>query len=266
MTIARKEWTCRGLVSCALYLLLISMIQQGYADNFPFSSTVETTGIDTNTSFLINCHRAGASSRCATGGSTAAYTDPTSFLQEIVFVDGIRYYHSIVGDAAQGFAQEVYINATNCCFQQYELRPKSSSDGYGSGNPTEMVFHIIMSDADFEQQVIKDSLTTKPIITQLTEDATSSGAIRIDMSGIDYSTADVSGTITNAFELIDQGVFDAGNFDATVVSDAQITAGHFTYTPGLGVGRSRGAYFYAEDAYLQHQATELLFKDPAQNP
>ncbi|HEY4732849.1 MAG TPA: hypothetical protein VIH66_06350, partial [Gammaproteobacteria bacterium] len=226
MAIAREKRTCRGLTSGVGCLLLISMSQQGYADNFPFSSTVENTAANINISFLINCSRAdGVSARCATGGSAAAYTDPTPFLQEVVFVDGIRYYHVIVGDAAQDFVQEVYINATACCYQQRDSWPKSASDGYGSGNPGAVVFRMMMSDEDFEQHIIKDTLATKPAITQLTNDAQSSGAIELDMSGIDYSTANVSGIFTNTFAVSDQGQFNAGNFDMGMISDGHVTAG-----------------------------------------
>jgi len=244
-------------------LLLISMMQQGHADNFPFTNNIETTESNTNISFLINCNRPDAASRCASGGSTAAYTDPTAFLQEIVFVDNIRYYHLIVGDPAQGFSQEVYVDARNCCYQQYESRPKSASEGNGSGHPARVVFQMIMSDDDFEQQVLKDSLATKPLIMQTSDDGQSSASIRIDMTGIDYATTDVSGTISNNFELFG---FNDGNFDSSLTHDEHISAGRYVYVPGAGTGASAGTYLYSEDAYLQHLADENLFKNPAQNP
>lgn len=242
-------------------------MQPGYADDFPFTSTIENTTGNDDTSFLINCNRAEAPlSRCSTGGNAAAYTDPTAFLQEIVFVNNVRYYHMIVGDPADGFAQETYIDAHSCCYQQYEARPKSSSLGYGTANPAAVVFRMIMSDADFEQQVIKDNLSTKPLISQVSNDSEISSMFELDMSAIDYDTADVTGSITNDFQLVGQGFFDSGNFDESKVSDEQLTAGHYIWVPGTSVGRSEGTYIYPEDAYLKHDALEDLFKNAASNP
>ena len=163
----------------------MSTMQQGHADNFQFSSTVENPAGNPDSNYLIDCNRGDAPSRCATGGSATAYTDPTAFLQEIVYVNNIRYYHVIVGDPAQGFSNETYIDAHSCCYQQYESWRKSASEGYGSGNPEAVVFHMMMSDGQFEQQVIKDSLATKPLIEQVSSDAQASASIRIDMSNID---------------------------------------------------------------------------------
>jgi len=239
----------------------------GHADSFPFSSTIENTVGNDDTSFLINCNRPDSpQSRCATGGSNAAYTDPTSFLQEIVFVDNIRYYHLIVGDPTQGFVQEVYIDAHSCCYQQYERRPKSASEGPGTGNPAAVVFRMTMSDTDFEQQVIKDSLATKPFIEQVSSDTRASSTFQLDMSSIDYATTDVTGTITNNFELLDQAFVDAGNFDESKVGDEHLTAGQYLWSPGSGTGKSQGTYDYAEDVYLKHESDENLFKNPSQNP
>ena len=249
------------------YLLLICMMQQGYADDFSFSSTIENTVNNDDTSFLINCNRAEAPlSRCSTGGSAAAYTDPTAFLQEIVIINNIRYYHMIIGGPADGFEQESYIDARNCCYQQYERRPKSASDGYGTGNPGAVVFRMIMSDADFEQEVIKDNLSTKPLISQVSNDGQASSTFQLDMSGIDYETSDVTGTIVNDFQLLGDVFSDTGDFDESKVSDEHLTAGQYVWLPGTGTGKANGTYVYSQDVYLKHDALEDLFKDPAQNP
>ncbi len=233
----------------------------------------------------IDCNRGGTELRCALGGSNARYTDPTPFLQEVVYIDGIRYYHSIIGDLDSDFAQEVYIDASGCCYQAsrfYDPFPRSASNslgglanGSGSGNPRRVVMRTMIKDEEITQWFLKDSLQFKPLISQLITNADVRMDFQIDMSMIDYGTIDTPGIVSNQFELLTDNFGDQGDYDnnaiPTFFSDKSlvkqtVSGGQYTYTTGPDQGGSGGVYTYWDGGgFLEYLADHNLFRRDDQN-
>lgn len=233
----------------------------------------------------IDCNRASADSRCAFGGNTASYFDPTPFLQEVVFIDGIRYYHTIVGDPESDFAQEVYIEASGCCYQAsvfYDPFPRSASNsrggsanGSGSGNPNRVVMSNMVRDEEMTQWFLKDSLGFKPLITQSIVKDDVRMDFQIDMTMIDYGTIDTPGVVSNRLELLTDNYGTTGDYDNNVIptffSDKSVVnqyvnGGRYTYTSGPDDGGSGGVYTYWDgDGYQEYLADHNLFRLDDQN-
>ena len=223
--------------------------------------------------FTIDCNRGGPDSRCALGGNTAAYTDPTPFLQEIVILEDGTYYHSVVGDPASDFAQEVYIKLGGCCYSN--RFPLSSSEApYGGGNPTRVVMTNMIKDGEITQMFVKDSLAFKPLTSQTVANADIRMDFVVDMSAINYGTLDVAGDVSNRLELLTDAQLETGNYDNNAIPsffsdksvvNQMVNAGRYTYTPGDGNGGSDGVYTYWDGGYDEYLADQNLFRRDDQN-
>lgn len=177
--------------------------------------------------------------------------DQTPFMYETVTDPNtnLSYYHMVLGQPADGFAQDVYIQNSNS-FGSFQGGPSSASlagtlnytdplnvdpataSGVASGNPKRVVMRQVMSGTDISSEFLKET-ANKPKITQ---DVTSTDMVAhvvIDMTNSDYSTMDVPGTFTNTLDLTGPGVpGNAGSFhNATDTQNAYVTAGRYTYTP-----------------------------------
>jgi len=233
----------------------------------------------------IDCNRGGAESRCSFGGNDSAYFDPTPFLQEVVMIDGIRYYHMAIGDPASDFAQETYIQASDCCYQAspfYDAFPRSASNGAGgsangsgSGNPNRVVMSNMVRDAEMTQLFLKDSLQFKPVITQSVVNAEVRMDFQVDMSALDYDTIDTPGIVSNQFRLLSDNFEDKGDYDNAIVpaffSDKSqvnqtVSGGQYIYTTGPDQGGSGGEYTYWDGGgYDEYLADHNLFRRDEQN-
>lgn len=162
----------------------------------------------------------------------------TRFIQEIVEIDGVEYYHLVIGSEDSGFVQEIYLARTQrvmrdqgggrfsdsggvACFasgfiplDQIEgcirsnasadpLRHDSTFTGNGTGHPSKMVMRQIVSndESGFRQEFLKANLLNKPVITQTSSDDNIDMNFVIDMSNSDYDTDSIAGTMTNSFDL-----------------------------------------------------------------
>ncbi len=250
----------------ALAMMLAANVQAAF--QFGFANEA-----DIFRSFTIDCARGGVESRCALG-SRGVYTNPTPFLQELVFVDGNTYYHSIVGDPTSDFVQESYISIDGPGYPNNF--PRSSSEFNGDGNPTRVALRMMIEDAEMTQWFIKDELAVKPLITQTIENSELLMEFQADMTALDYSSLDSAGDVSITFQLLQDAFGNAGDYDNQVIpsffSDKSnvnqiISAGRFTYTPGTGSGQSGGEYTYwSGDGYEQYLADENLFRRADQNP
>ncbi|MCF6322868.1 MAG: hypothetical protein L3J89_00855 [Gammaproteobacteria bacterium] len=238
-----------------------------------------------NQDLTIDCNRASSDSRCAFGGNTGAYFDPTPFLQEVVYVDGVRYYHSIIGDPNSDFAQEVYIEASGCCYQasgNYDPFPRSASNsrgglanGSGSGNPNRVVMRNMVRDEEMTQWFLKDTLLFKPLITQLVVNADVRMDFQIDMRMIDYGTIDTPGVVSNRLKLLKDNEGITGDYDNNIIpgffSDKSqvkqtVSGGQYTYTDGPDQSGSGGVYTYWDGGgYQEYLADHNLFRRDDQN-
>jgi len=270
----------RGMFSASAGMCCLLMSWGALAD-FQFGFVNEAL----DPTLTIDCNRGGVELRCAFGGSDVSYTDPTPYLQEVVYINGVRYYHSIIGDAESDFSQEVYIEASGCCYQAsrwYDPFPRSASNsrggsanGSGSGNPTRVVMTNMVKDEELTQWFIKDSLQFKPLITQSVVNADVRMDFQIDMRMIDYGTIDTPGLVSNQFELLTDNFVDKGDYDNNVIptyfSDKSlvkqnVSGGQYTYTAGPDEGGSGGVYTYWDGGgFHEYLADHNLFRRDEQN-
>lgn len=241
---------------------------------------------------------------CETGfGFSPSGTDP--FVQEFVQIGGELYYHLIVGQPTDGFAQEVLIKTlttvrfiggassdsgglncfTNdlftCAGSPNNGRSPLASDpvlsGNGSGNPNRVIVRQVMSDSagTFSQEFLKANLTTKPVITQELTTSDIIARFVLDMSGIDYNTNTVAGLLTNTVRVLDLDIPQlAGDYDSA--THAQTFAGTGTNIDSNITGGRYiytpdtnqffgGIYTYYDGDYPIADVNWESFRDPAQN-
>jgi hypothetical protein len=203
----------------------------------------------------------------------------TPFVQETMDLNGRTYFHVVVGQPEQGFAQELYIRTGSslgsfgagffsdsgggACFvnngMPFETMIACAKDlnatnplgpvnpsGNGTGNPNASIMKQIVSDGtgSFSQEFLKAELEKKPKITQNYNMPGLEGQFIVDMSNSDYKTDNVTGTVTLQLEVKDPG-FAGGSsaFDLAKTTSAapNIDAGRYTYTPNTNsVKRATG--------------------------
>jgi len=226
--------------------------------NFDFTEQEDGQRNDESTIFCntagqadYNCQEAGNSQWFTTG--QLADDTTTSFLQEQVVINGIKYYHLVVGKKEEGFVQEIYMQMGGVSWRQLPgvardtsfsggrvclagprtgfeervacnrdnnggdpLRADSVFTGNGTGDPEKMVMRQFISDepSGFTQEFLKDQLTQKPIITQDLSMGEVNLRFVMDMSNSDYNTDDVAGIMINEFVINDPNIPGNGaNFD-----------------------------------------------------
>jgi len=201
-------------------------------------------------------------------------SDGTRFSQSTVSVDGVNYFHVIVGDPASGFAMESYtrrsgfgspdsggneraaigdVNVGNGIPNSgtyfmgnggdpFGLRTPPAGfsaydlSGNGTGDPSKTVFRMLVSDSEMSMEIIKPILDKKPLISQVMIDGDISSEFVLDMRGVGYDVNSIALPMINNLKNSDPDLPtpDAGNFDSDFSQDSNVTAGRFTYTPGTG--------------------------------
>lgn len=229
-------------------------------------------------------------SECAFGGGI---TSQTPFLIETVGTccediqlpeivtdpsNGLEYYHMIIGDPADGFVQEVYIqrsasfgvfgtgwdvqggvgglsSASGGAPDDNDGESGNGTDplditalatGTGSGNPNRVIMRQIVNDGEMSMEFLKDKYDRKPVIAQSLDAPDITSSVVIDMRNSTYSDMNTTGTMLNTMSLLGPDApQDQANFD--MANDAQnsfVDAGRYTYTTGAGPGGSGGSYNY----------------------
>jgi len=202
------------------------------------------------------------------GGTTI--TGQTPFVYERTG----SYYHLIVGDPAQDFAQEVYIRLGGVSFQGGvgNIRQGSASGGTGglsgnnldplgavntseftgngTGNPNKIQMREIHKDGDFSMDFTKNLYLEKPTMSLGINSADFQTQFVIDNSGVNYEDDATTAIVTNTVQLLDPDIpAGAGSFDmSTDVQDSFVSAGRYTYIAGPGTGAS-GTYIYPVDTF-----------------
>ncbi|VAW83233.1 hypothetical protein MNBD_GAMMA16-377 [hydrothermal vent metagenome] len=243
---------------------------------FNFNFTEQEDGLRNDESTVF-CNIAGqADYNCQEAGNSQWYTTDnladdttTSFLQEQVVIDGVKYYHLVVGSKEEGFVQEIYMKMGNwrqlpgvqretsfsggrVCLAgprtDFEERAACNGDnnggdplradsvftGNGTGNPEKMVMRQFISDepSGFTQEFLKDQLTQKPIISQDLVIGDVNLQFVMDMSNSDYNTDDTAGIMINKFVINDPNIpGDGANFDFAVDqgAGANVTGGRYKF-------------------------------------
>ena len=209
----------------------------------------------------------------------------TPFHYEQVELNGQGYIHMIIGLPQDGFAMELYIRgADNQDSTSRASWASKHSLGYnnspgnsmlqdqsaGTGNPEKVAIRQVIggawddatktwtcSDTVYCSEYLKDTLLTKPKITQKISDVNMSAEFMVDMRNIGYRE-DMSGTgflsantvapMVNTVTITAPNMFQGneGNYDMSAIpryvdnvdkevitADVQLTAARFTYTEGI---------------------------------
>lgn len=200
------------LVACLPGLLFASVCHGEFAMNFsgPTSTTIVhgNSGISGQTPFTP------MGNNQATGESVI---DP---------LNGLRYWHYILGDPATGFAQEIYIRGTGSSCGQFSICSASggtvgfggnnvlgsnaaTTSGNGTGNPTAVIMRQILGgtwvastsawtcDTAYCSEFIKAAYADKPKITQGMNSPDFTAMFILDMSSIALSDNSTALTVTN---------------------------------------------------------------------
>jgi len=214
----------------------------------------------------------------STGGQTPFLLNGT--LPEIVTDPdtGLSYYHMILGDPADGFAMEVYIqrgyspnwqNGTNSAVGGAggsgggngtdPLDTTATVTANGEANPTKVAIRMVLNDGEMQQEFLKDKLNFKPKITQSVNADDISMNFSVDMSMFTYNDSFVPGIVSNTLQLIDptfSAVSGSGDFNITnpciprcTDHKSSISAGRYTYTAGGSVAGSNGTYIYSDGGF-----------------
>lgn len=266
-------------------LAVLCQAQSAVSQTFNLNFNADPNGSRSGYASVV-CNMPGlVNISCATD---FAFSPPEkkAFVQEFVSIGGEQYYHLIVGQPADGFAQEVYIKTlTSLSFQGGDssdsagkncfvndsfnclgapnnastpLSSNSTVSGNGSGNPNRVVMRQIMRDSagEFSQEFLKANLTTKPIISQDHKTAEVTAKFVLNMSAIDYNTIDQAGVLTNTVQVLDPTI-PAGSGNYSYATHAQSYPGpganiNSTVTGGkyiftpIGGGLPGGVYTYDE--------------------
>lgn len=182
--------------TAGFWLVTASPLALGAAFDLDFQpvNPVEFASTPTGEPFLqSNCNRPGQQINCSTNVSGGNSDETTPFLNELVEVDGVIYYHTIVGLPGDDFVQETYIQQGGRIWQggrgtasegdQNANRDPLSSDSSFTGTGTANVMRTLVrqvvgdmsetGDCDTGDgmcmQFLKDGFEMKPMIEQRLE-------------------------------------------------------------------------------------------------
>lgn len=181
---------------------------------------------------------------------------------------GKVYKHFIIGDVADGFIQEAYIEigvetytnsgetwsglATGGDYSlggnnEDPLGSEWSSSGNGTANPNRVIVRQLMSDGVIHQEYIKSAFSKKAKITQTVIDpGQMTSQFEIDASKVLMNQLSTAGTMINMIDLAGE----ANDFDIASLSgdgvDINVNAGQYIYLDGAGSGGSSGIYLYLD--------------------
>ena len=215
---------------------------------------------------------------CNTGGygSCSSFSqgpgEPTKFVYELVTISGVDYAHLIIGDPADGFAQEMYIEGTTSglagsggAHGASDVNAPMNGPAQGSANPNRVVVRQVLSDSEAYMEFNKSLLAFKPIITQSITTPAIMSNFSIDMQTINYSDMTTVAPVTNSLTVIEPSI---GNIEYDQNNDAQdqsISAGRYIYTDGAGLYGSEGFYTYPESGFDIGSTDWCNYWDSAQN-
>ena len=209
---------------------------------------------DTDNSLNFMCNMPGYSDwRC--DASRLGYKDYTSYLAELVTIDGIEYFHQIVGTEASGFVQEYYVPRSEvvhfCASAEAPGRLTCGASDYdedalinsanGSARPNAVVIKQLLKSPDdsFLSVYLKDRLAFKPFIQQIMNDDTISTTFETDMREIAYSESETAAGVINTVTFNDPWLakfadWDINNPDLNIWDTGKghnsvITSGKYRY-------------------------------------
>jgi len=220
------------------------------------------------------------------------------FLQEVISDNGTEYYHVILIDNTQDFAQEYYMRTGGCCWYSgggmmggmggmggggdapysssygnindrlanaWEPLSETTNSGNGSGNPGRIYMRQINNDGEMNQEYVKRFETRKPRIIQDIDSGSEQLAFDLDMSNGNYNSFSSPSSFINTFSSNQPEVpaFDM----STDAPQGDITAGRFRYSTGPNDGGSSGSFTYeSADGFDPYTVDWLSYCVSSQNP
>ena len=175
--------------------------------------------------------------------------ESTPMIYEKIRRNGVDYLHMVIGDPADGFAQDVYIRG-NYFNAQDSLATSTWASGHndglnfdptpgtgplqgggnGSANPERVIVRQVLGgrwdgDSDawtcegstFCSEFLKDNMLTKPRILQQVNEPDMISEFEVDMRTVGYSDMNTVLPMVNKVTVISPSFFygDEGNFDIT---------------------------------------------------
>jgi len=203
--------------------------------------------------------------------------DKTKFVYGDVTIDGQDYWHMIIGEPADGWAQEVFLlkSAANFSMSNGETNPLGSSSN-GIGYPTSAAIKTIANETNsygtISMEFLKDTIGNKPKVSTNITSGVMTMNFESDMRGMDYNTTAPAANVTSTLTLADPDIPQAESFSLTgsssgdfdMATDTQysvISAGQVTYDEVTQTYE----YVNPVDDYNLGQSWDWYF-DASQNP
>ena len=195
------------------------------------------------------------------------------------------WLHARVGNAKDPFGYRLYSDSNDKVGTVQAVSERYRISGNGTMDPTRVVLLMKLSDASVSMEVYKPQLDRKPRVTQNLVEGGLTARFIADMRGLLYSDLSRAAPVINTMTLDDPGLPTPGaaDFDMSFAQNAHVTAGKYSYTPGLGwrdattnapingwdVNNSRfypGTYTYSDGNFDVLNVDWTQFFDPTQNP
>ena len=253
-------------------------------------------GFDSSNSLNFMCNKPGYSDwRCA--AARLDYEDYTTYIAEIVMIDGVEHFHQVVGSEESGFVQEYYVPRSEvvnfCASAEAPHRLTCGASDYdedalispanGSARPNAVVIKQFLKSPDdsFVSVYLKDRLAFKPFIQQMMSDDTISTSFETDMREISYSESTVAAGVINTVSFNDPWLakfadWDINNPDLNIWDtggghNSVITSGKYVYDEEsnrfihvAGEEAFDPTVFIKEDQYLRYfDAEQNIGCDPS---
>ncbi len=285
-----KQAADRITLSSLAVIFFLSVIPAPVFGQFAMDFTPKGDGVLTDGMFRGGSWRPNSQSRFLQSGGVGEEKP------EIVYdpVSDLSYYHLIVGDPADGFAQEVFIQIEGTRMFPSGARPASASGGTagtvlttgqhfsgnshdpldtidsidtgnGSGKPNKVIIRQLLNDGETFQEFLKDKTGFKPRITQMTVAPDITMLFDIDMRNSDYTDNTQAGSVVNTLTLSSSPSLPEGSGDFFMTSDGtntSITAGtqqgqvvNADITGGRYTWASDTGYIYT-DSNFDHTAID----------
>jgi len=190
---------------------------------------------------------------------------------------GLDYFHIVMGDPAEGFMQDVYIERGFTSFQggagsavggggfgNNNRTPLGPNAANGQANPRKTLVRQVVSDGEIYMDFIKDKFDRKPKITQILSLPKMSSIFQLDMGNSTYGDDLTPGVLFLTQYHTDDYQDEASFNYATDVQKSNIEGGRFTYNNGSGPGGSAGTYIYAQGDFDADSPTWEAYFDHSQ--
>jgi len=251
--------------------------------------------IDANSDFRQDSYTAAVLQNTFGRGGARSYSPYSGGMERSVIGDSsivnmdqgaiIGWPRARVGNAKDPFGYRLYSSKSDTVGTVQPVGERFRISGNGTMDPSRVVLLMQLSDASVSMEVYKPQLGRKPKVSQVLVEGGLTARFIADMRGLLYSDLSRAAPLINTMTLADPDLPTPGaaDFDMSFAQKAHVTAGKYTYTPGLrwrdattgnpvagwDVTNSRfypGTYTYSDGNFDVLNVDWTTFFDPAQNP